>query len=89
MYSFFFCTRTNTYLLFSAKWPMIFASCLSNRARRIQRYRGGNCPTTGADEAVIAPVDEFFFCKGGFGGLWKLSPDELDRLENLIEIKRI
>ena len=60
---------------------MILASCFSNNASRIQRYRGAVGPITGADEAVIAPVDEFFFCKGGLG-LWKLSPDELDRLEN-------
>jgi hypothetical protein len=54
------------------------ASCFSNRARRIHKYRGLCTP-----EEVITPPAEFFFCSGGFplvGGRFVLSPLDEDLL---------
>jgi hypothetical protein len=56
----------------------MMASCFSNRARRIHRYRG-----LGAPVEVMTPPAEFFFCRGGFplfGGRFVLSPLDEDLL---------
>jgi hypothetical protein len=57
---------------------MMAASCFSNRARRIHKYRGHGTP-----EEVMTPPAEFFFCSGGFplvGGRFVLSPLDEDLL---------
>jgi hypothetical protein len=57
---------------------MMAASCFSNKARRIHKYRG-----LGTPEAVMTPPAEFFFCSGGFplvGGRFVLSPLDEDLL---------
>jgi hypothetical protein len=57
---------------------MMMASCFSNRASRIHRYRG-----LGAPVEVMTPLTEFFFCRGGFplfGGRFVLSPLDEDLL---------
>lgn len=58
---------------------MIFARCFSNRARRIQRYRG---------EASTAP-EEFFFCSGGLAGRLVESPLEDERLPCKVSVNYI
>lgn len=66
------------YLLFCTRQSMMMASCFSNRASRIHRYRGLGDPLE-----VKAPLTEFFFCRGGFplfGGRFVLSPLDEDLL---------
>ena len=66
------------YLLFCTRQSMMMASCFSNRASRIHRYRG-----LGAPLEVKTPLTEFFFCRGGFplfGGRFVLSPLDEDLL---------
>jgi hypothetical protein len=65
---------------------MMAASCFSNRARRIHKYRG-----LGTPEDVVTPPAEFFFCSGGFplvGARFVLSPldeDLLVKMQNRCE----
>jgi hypothetical protein len=56
---------------------MMAASCFSNSARRIHKYRGLGTPE------VVTTLAEFFFCSGGFplvGGRFVLSPLDEDLL---------